>query len=1203
MAANDPASIESGRLAIEDLSASLAREMAAAADQSARGEVSSASAARAIGEWAELLSRFWPADGESAARGSLDDTSKAHETSDELNDHAPSYPLLSREDSGSPQHLGRFEIRRALGHGGFGIVFLVFDPRLNREAALKIPRPEIMVSPALRQRFLREAQAAAVLDHPNIVPIYDTGELGPVGYILSAYCKGPTLAHWLRDQPGSVAPKVAAQVVSKLADAVHHAHSRGILHRDIKPANVLLEPVTEPHSGRLPFAPRLSDFGLAKRLDEVTGDTRAGMILGTPQYMAPEQAAGEYRDVGIQTDVYSLGVVLYELLTGRTPFVGRTDSQTLRMIAEHDLSPAALRARQVPRDLETICLKCLEIEQLARYQSAGDLADDLRRFLAGEVVAARPIRAGERFVRWCRRNSVVAALAATVLLAMVGGTGISTYYALAAGARASEAETERARAQNALEQARKAVDDSFTVLSEQTLLNEPGMQPLRKELLRTALKYYQDFVREQRGDPSLQAELARAHVRAGDIHAVIGEHSEAEAQFRKAIEIRERLARENPASTDCRRDLADGYMSLANWQNVARRGAETEPLFQKAIEIREKLSRENPTVADFQSDLAAGYQSLAGLKTIMRRLAEAETLLRKVAAIRERLVRENPTVNGYRSDLAASYHTLAVLQKDAGWRAEAEELFGKAIEIHEKLARENPVASVERELAQSYKQLAGLQTTTGQQAEAEELFGKAIGIHEKLARENPTVVRYQRDLADGYNELARVQAATLQSTTAETSYRRAIEIQQRLTREDPSIAGYQVQLAEYCWNLMVLLHRAGRTTEAREWYGKAIDARETLVRDEPTNSRYRVSLGDSYLRGAEFQAVTNYYVDAEASYGRAIEVFEQLTHDNPTDFDQYVSLAGAFNGLAILLAKTGRGEDAQRSYRSAIDASLAKNDDSGDRRERQDTLALLHARLALQTALARGGRDAVGPEVTQATAIAPQNAVVQILCGDAAGLAGHWREAAESYSRADELSGQGSWTMRFLARLLLAADDETGYRATCAQLVERHGPMATPRQGCLIAVTCVLADHALDDMTPVVELAQLGIDADPNDPIMLTAFGGALYRAGRLEEAVEVLGKALPLHQKPIAVGANQHDELRVIRLYATMLLSMAYRDLGRTDKLTAVRTEVVRQVAEMVQLDTPDSARIAPWSFRFAVELAQWEVSKLASSKEATAD
>ena len=245
--------------------------------------------------------------------------------------------------------LGRFEIRRGLGHGGFGIVFLVFDPRLNREAALKIPRPEIMVSPALRQRFLREAQSAAVLDHPNIVPIYDTGEVGPVGYILSGYCKGPTLASWLRDQPGPVAATVAAGIMSQLADAVDHAHSRGILHRDIKPANVLLEPVAEPQSGILPFAPRLSDFGLAKRLDETCGDTRAGIILGTPQCIAPEQAAGDYRNVGVQTDVYNLGVILYELLTAKPPFVGRTDSETLHKIQAADLSPAALRSRLVPR--------------------------------------------------------------------------------------------------------------------------------------------------------------------------------------------------------------------------------------------------------------------------------------------------------------------------------------------------------------------------------------------------------------------------------------------------------------------------------------------------------------------------------------------------------------------------------------------------------------------------------------------------------------------------------------------------------------------------------------------------------------------------------------------------------------------------------------------------------------------------------------
>ncbi|MBI2825239.1 MAG: protein kinase [Planctomycetia bacterium] len=416
MAANDPANVEPNRPDTEELSPSVVREMAAAADQSAEREVSNESAWRVIGECADLLSRFWPAEGNGASK-----------------DHAASGGARPRDDAGHgdqtglPQHFGRFEIRRALGHGGFGVVFLAFDPRLHREAALKVPRPEILVSPPLRQRFLREAQAAAVLDHPNIVPIYETGEIGPVGYILSAFCKGPTLASWFDEQRMHVGVRTAVEIVVQLAAAVQHAHSRGILHRDIKPANVLLEPAAEQHSGNLPFVPRLSDFGLAKRLDESTEDTRAGMILGTPQYMAPEQAAGEYREVGVETDVYGLGVILHELLTGQPPFVGRTDSETLHMIQARELSPSALRARRVPRDLETICLKCLEKNPSGRYQSARELADDLRRFLAGEAVSARAIGSGERFVRWCRRRPVVAALAMGLVLAIAAGSGTAAW--------------------------------------------------------------------------------------------------------------------------------------------------------------------------------------------------------------------------------------------------------------------------------------------------------------------------------------------------------------------------------------------------------------------------------------------------------------------------------------------------------------------------------------------------------------------------------------------------------------------------------------------------------------------------------------------------------------------------------------------------------------------------------------------------------
>jgi WD40 repeat protein/serine/threonine protein kinase len=370
--------------------------------------------------------------------------------------------------------LGQFEILCELGRGGGGIVFLAVDSELGRKVALKVPYPEVLVRRDLRRRFVQEAQAAAQLVHPNIVPVHSTGEIGPICYIASAYCDGPTLAEWLKERSSPVPFQTAAELVAALADAVEHAHIHGILHRDIKPSNVLLEEgvgcqvsgVSEKEDkatggqgdnetgggGQSPFlrakmgtdpepvpVPKLTDFGLAKLLEVERDATRTGAVLGTPAYMAPEQAEGRLADISVATDVYGLGVVLYELIAGRPPFQGNSDVETPHAIMHDDPPPLrTLRSRswirqnsgillkfgnfsygigRVPRDLEAICLKCLEKNPTNRYSRAAELAADLRRFLDGRPTIVRPVGWGKRAVKWARRRPAVAGTCATLLLA------------------------------------------------------------------------------------------------------------------------------------------------------------------------------------------------------------------------------------------------------------------------------------------------------------------------------------------------------------------------------------------------------------------------------------------------------------------------------------------------------------------------------------------------------------------------------------------------------------------------------------------------------------------------------------------------------------------------------------------------------------------------------------------------------------------
>jgi WD40 repeat protein len=354
---------------------------------------------------------------------------------------APSSPNRLQERS-SPEplrNLGRFEIRRELGRGGFGVVFLAYDPLLGREIALKIPHPDVLVSPARRRRFHHEAQAAARLDHPHIVSVFEAGEIGPICYIASAYCPGTTLAAWLQRHEQSVPWSQAAGLVATLADAVQHAHSRGVLHRDLKPANILL--VQGPKSkveSRVEgpwtldlglWTPRIADFGLAKLVEEEEGAggysalSHMGAILGTASYMAPEQAEGNTKAVGTAADVYALGAILYELLTGRTVFQGDSALAVLEQVRTQDPLPPRRLLPRLPRDLDTICLKCLEKHPLKRYASAHALAEDLRHWLAGEPVRARPIGAWERGVRWARRRPALAGLAGVSIIATLAVVG------------------------------------------------------------------------------------------------------------------------------------------------------------------------------------------------------------------------------------------------------------------------------------------------------------------------------------------------------------------------------------------------------------------------------------------------------------------------------------------------------------------------------------------------------------------------------------------------------------------------------------------------------------------------------------------------------------------------------------------------------------------------------------------------------------
>ncbi|HZU38223.1 MAG TPA: serine/threonine-protein kinase, partial [Gemmataceae bacterium] len=379
--------------------------------------------------------------------------------------------IIARQEAAGTTLLGRvgdYELLEELGHGGMGRVYKARQRSLGRLVALKMVRLDGPATDVDRLRFRTEAEAAARLDHPNIVPVYEVGEHDGQPYLAIRYVDGGSLRQHLdrfRDEP-----LAAAALVATLAKAVHHAHERGVLHRDLKPGNVLLEWPAGPNGA--PTA-HVADFGLARLVDQDSGLTRTGDMVGTPSYMAPEQASGGTAAITTASDIYGLGAILYALLTGQPPFVGATVLDTLEQVRHREPEPPRRLNPRVSRDLETICLKCLRKEPGKRYASTWELAEDLRRLQMQEPISARPTSPGERLILWTKRRPALAAVyglaSLVLLLGGLGGTATWLWY------RSDEARIQLAGEKRQSEEARRQVEEARQRLAEVSYYHQVGL--------------------------------------------------------------------------------------------------------------------------------------------------------------------------------------------------------------------------------------------------------------------------------------------------------------------------------------------------------------------------------------------------------------------------------------------------------------------------------------------------------------------------------------------------------------------------------------------------------------------------------------------------------------------------------------------------------------------------------------------------------
>jgi serine/threonine protein kinase len=728
--------------------------------------------------------------------------------------------------------IGPYKLLEQIGEGGFGFVFLAEQTQpVRRKVALKVLKPG-MDTRQIVARFEAERQALAILDYPNIAKVLDGG-VTPSGrpYFVMEVVKGVPITDYC-DQ-NHLTPRQRLELFIPICHAVQHAHQKGIIHRDIKPSNVLVG----LHDGKP--VPKMIDFGVAKavgqQLTEATLCTGFGAVIGTPEYMSPEQAQLDNLDIDTRSDIYSLGVLLYELLTGTTPLQHKRVKEAavlevLRLVREEEppkpstrlsttveLPSIAANRNLEPRkltglvhgELDWIVMKALEKDRHRRYETAGAFAADVQRYLADEPVLACPPSAGYRLRKFARNNRAALTSAAAVLGTIIVGLATSTV--LIAQERA-DAVRERQRAETNLRRAREAVDRVFTLAAEK-MADEPHMEQIRRALLEDALEFYQGFLKQKGTDPLIRHQTARAYLRVASIQNLLGRPAQAEDPSRQAFALLQRLVADYPLVPEYRSDLADAYYGFPDHlENVLA-----------ALVIKRKLAADFPNRPEFRKALATHLTSVAiQYSHAVQDPRKSEEFYRESLELFQELQKEFPDDPVVARENAWTHWWLGVLYLSTDRFREAEPELRLGLALREKLLESRPNSlGLLSPLAHNKEYLAELLVRTGRPAEAEPLLREAIAVHERMISNYPNYWEYRRRLVIEQDWLKNCLLALGRPQEAEEMSRKCLANSQKLAADFPDAPDSTARLARAYDSLGRVLQDTDRPQEAAEAFREA----------------------------------------------------------------------------------------------------------------------------------------------------------------------------------------------------------------------------------------------------------------------------------------------------------------------------------------------------------------------------------------------